>query len=102
MTLRRYGKLPHIKYSSNANRNWFLAKRDKMRRVDYKAQEKLVEELYEDAFDSEGEHKVHTCTYNVMYYTVEPPNYMDTLGTGVWSIVQRLSLSRRFFFKMPY
>ena len=60
--LRHYGKLPYIKYSSNRKRNWFWTKRDKMRGVDYKSQEKLVEELYEDAFDSEGEHKVHTWT----------------------------------------
>ena len=63
--LRRWGKHTRFVCSEDENKNWFLAKRDKMRGLDYKSQEKLVEELeelFEEALDSEGEQKVYTCT----------------------------------------
>ena len=85
LTLRRYGKLPYIKYSNDTKRNWFLAKRDKMRGVDYKSQKKLVEELYEEAFDSEGEHKVHTL-YMSLYIHLQRPHQVypdDLLGQKI-------------------
>ena len=60
--LRHWGNLTEFKHSEDEKKNWFLAKLDKMRGLDYKSQEKLVEELYEETLDSEGGQKVYTCT----------------------------------------
>jgi prefoldin subunit 5 len=55
--LRHWGNLTEFKHSEDEKKNWFLAKLDKMRGLDYKSQEKLWEELYEETLDSEGKHK---------------------------------------------
>ena len=61
--LRRCGKLTHFVCSEDKNKNCILAKLDKMRGLDYKAQKKLVEELMENALDSEGGQKVYCIVY---------------------------------------
>ena len=71
--LRRWGKLTRFVCSEDENKNWFLAIRDKMRGLDYKSQEKVVEELselYEEALHSEAEHMVYTCTCTLYYWYV--------------------------------
>ena len=57
-TLRRWGRLPYLKYTQNIKKHWFWLWRDGFRGVDYKAQAALVEDLYEDTFDSDGDTKV--------------------------------------------
>ena len=69
--LRRCGKLTRFVCSEDKNKNFILAKLDKMRGLDYKTQEKLVEELMENALDSEGGQKVYSCpciVYCTLYY----------------------------------
>ena len=68
--LRRCGKLTHFVCSGDKNKNCILAKLDKMRGLDYKTQEKLVEELMEKALDSEGGRKVlsFTCIVTCTLY----------------------------------
>ena len=69
--LRRCGKLTRFVCSEDKNKNCILAKLDKMRGLDYKTQEKLVEELMENALDSEGGQKVYSCPcimYCTLYY----------------------------------
>ena len=58
--LRRWGRLPYLKYTQNIKKHWFWLWWDRFRGVDYKAQASLVEDLYEKAFDSDGDCKVHT------------------------------------------
>ena len=52
--VRRRARLANLKFVQNVNKRW----RDRMRGVDYKSQAELVEELYDETFDSEGDNKV--------------------------------------------
>ena len=57
-TLRQWVKLPYLKYTQDAKKNFFFTWRDRMRGVDYKTQEKLVDDLYEETFEADGDDKV--------------------------------------------
>ena len=58
--LRRWGRLPYLKYTENIKKHWFWLWWDRFCGVDYRAQAALVEDLYEKAkaFDSDGDSEV--------------------------------------------